>query len=414
MSVFLYTISLRCYFFAIQIAALFSSKAKLWMAGRKQLSTLLKQNKLAQLHGCVWVHASSLGEFEQARPLIERIKKQDANQKILLSFYSPSGYEHRKNYELADQVIYLPMDTSKDVELLITQAAPSCVIWVRYEFWHHVLTQLKARQIPTYLISASFRSDQIFFRFYGQLFRNILNNFNSIFVINEQSQILLQQTGINNSILAPDTRMDRVYAIASNSAPIAAIEKFLNNRACKLVAGSTWQADINILFQSINSDNQNTYIIAPHHVDEANLSYIESKLTIPNIRFSQLKNKESIFEQVLIIDNMGMLASLYKYGKYAYVGGGFGVSVHNVLEAIVYDKPVMFGPHHRKQFECGELIKKEVATVVYTSKEIADYMADLDQNEDTYKQKCQAANHYVSTHIGGTEMIYNQIQKHLS
>jgi 3-deoxy-D-manno-octulosonic-acid transferase len=221
---------------------------------------------------------------------------------------------------------------------------------------------------------------------------------------------LLEEIGIKETILCPDTRMDRVQSIAHSNTQNKNIENFLVNKNCILVAGSTWQADIDILFPFINNHPEYAYIIAPHQLNENTLSYIETKLTIPNIRYSLIENKESIFESVLIIDNMGMLASLYKHGKYTYVGGGFGISVHNVLEAIVYEKPVMFGPHHKKQNECSILLDRNVATIVYTSKEIEENILSMENNNSLYLEKCKGAEKYLNENIGGTDIIYEQIK----
>lgn len=410
MSILVYNIILRFYLLAIHIASFFSSKAKQWVIGRSETHKRIKQQAFSDYKNCIWVHASSLGEFEQARPIIERIKKEYPHQKIVVSFFSPSGFEFRKNYPLADAVIYLPFDTSEDVNLLIDQLEPSVVCWIRYEFWYYTLKYLHQKNIPIYLISGSFRADQLFFKWYGQFYVSILKLFTTLFIINQSSIDLLKSISITNVALAADTRMDRVIEIASSNTLAPQLTEFLQNRKCVLVAGSTWQADIDILHPFINKQTEAVCIIAPHQIDEVHLQYIESKLTIPNIRFSQLGKKGTSFENVIIIDNMGMLASLYRVGKYAYVGGGFGTSVHNVLEAIVYHQPVLFGPHHQKQYECGVLIAKEIATVVYTSKEIEDRIALFETDNITYEKTCAAAAQYVQMNSGGSDIIFRQIQ----
>ena len=405
----IYYIGLQLYYCILLIASLFSKKAKLWIAGRNQTHQSIVNNELTNFKNAIWIHASSLGEFEQARPLIEKIKLAYSNQNIVVTFYSPSGYEYRKDYALANKVYYLPYDTSNDVKKFIDQLNPKLVIWVRYEFWYYTLQYLHQKNIPVYLISASFRSNQLFFKNYGQFYRNILLFFKKIFVINTISQNLLKQLAISNTQVIPDTRMDRVMTIANNTTPNNLIEKFLVDKKCLIIAGSTWQADIDILIPFINKYNEFAYMIAPHQLEESNIKYIEQKLTIPNIRYSKLADKESIFENVLIIDNMGMLASLYKYGKYTYVGGGFGVSVHNVLEAIVYKKPVFFGPHFKKQFECSLLIDKDVAQVVYTSEDITKNILALENDENSYQKICMNAHEYVLENKGGTDIIYKSI-----
>lgn len=410
MQIFIYHFFLRIYHILISIASLFNKKAQQWKDGRNATKALIKNNSLQKMSGCIWIHASSLGEFEQARPMIEKIKNTNSTKKIVVTFYSPSGYEIRKNYDLADMVMYLPYDTGTDIKLFIDQLNPSCVIWVRYEFWINTLKYIHQKNFPVYLISASFRDEQVFFKWYGDIFKNCLNYFTKIFIINDSSKKLLEEIGIKETILCPDTRMDRVQSIAHSNTQNKNIENFLVNKNCILVAGSTWQADIDILFPFINNHPEYAYIIAPHQINENTLSYIETKLTIPNIRYSLIENKESIFESVLIIDNMGMLASLYKHGKYTYVGGGFGISVHNVLEAIVYEKPVMFGPHHKKQNECSILLDRNVATIVYTSKEIEENILSMENNNSLYLEKCKGAEKYLNENIGGTDIIYEQIK----
>jgi 3-deoxy-D-manno-octulosonic-acid transferase len=263
------------------------------------------------------------------------------------------------------------------------------------------------------LISGSFRADQLFFKWYGQFYVSILKLFTTLFIINQSSIELLKTIGIADVALAADTRMDRVIEISSSNTLPPQLSDFLQNRKCILVAGSTWQADIDILHPFINKQKEAVCIIAPHHIEEMHLQYIESKLTIPNIRFSQLEKKGSSFENVIIMDNMGMLASLYRFGKYAYVGGGFGTSVHNILEAIVYHQPVMFGPHHQKQYECGVLITQKIANVVYTSKEIEERIASFENDPSTYKKVCAAAAQYVQMNSGGSDIIFRQIQNRM-
>ncbi|MEI6312056.1 MAG: glycosyltransferase N-terminal domain-containing protein [Bacteroidota bacterium] len=413
MSILIYTIILRFYLLAIHIAAFFSTKAKQWITGRSETHKRIKQHEFSAYKNCIWVHASSLGEFEQARPIIERIKKENPNQQIVVSFFSPSGYEFRKNYPLADAVIYLPFDTSSDIKLFIDQLEPSIVCWIRYEFWFNTLNYIHQKNIPLYLISGSFRANQLFFKWYGRFYVSILKLFTTLFIINHASIDLLKKIGITNVELAADTRMDRVIEIASSNTLPTQLTAFLQDRKCVLVAGSTWQADIDILHPFINKQTEAVCIIAPHQIEEVHLQYIESKLTIPNIRFSQLGKKGSSFENIIIIDNMGMLASLYRVGKYAYVGGGFGTSVHNVLEAIVYHQPVLFGPHHQKQYECGVLIAQEIATVVYTSKEIEDRIAEFETNHTAYEKTCAAAAQYVQSNSGGSDIIFRHIQNRM-
>lgn len=411
---FIYNASLHLYKNVLQFTAHFNNQAHAWVQGRQAIKHALHENKLEQYKGAIWVHAASLGEFEQARPIIERIKDDYPTQKIIVSFFSPSGYEVRKNYALADYVCYLPFDTdTNQITQCIEQLSPSIVLWVRYEFWQNTLRLLYENKVPTVLIAASFRDSQLFFKWYGKSYLQILHYFSTIFCTRQQDVTRLHQHGIMHAIHANDTRIDRVCDIASKQVPDASILDFIGNRKCMLVAGSTWVADIDILSIWMNKHPEWVYIIAPHHIDETTLCTIEKKLTIPNIRYTALKNKGTTFENVLLVDTIGMLAAIYRLGQYAYVGGGFGTSVHNVLEAAVYNVPIMFGPHYHKQAECSELLSCNSAHIVYTSEEIDTYIKHLENNPESYQKIQQNTKEYVDDHKGGTEQILKHIKSYL-
>ena len=320
----LYTIFIRFLPLAITIAAFFGNKkAKLWREGRKGILGKIRA-QITPGEKRIWLHAASLGEFEQGRPLMERIHERYPEYKLFLTFFSPSGYELRKNYPGADYIFYLPLDTRRNAGKFIDQVNPEMAMFIKYEYWYHYLAGLKKRGIPVYLCSAIFREQQVFFSWYGFWFRNMLSLITHFFVQNESSKSKLEAIGFKNVTVAGDTRFDRVSAIAKQSREIETVKTFVGNRSC-LVAGSTWQPDEELLSKYINESPLPTvYIIAPHEIDEDHLERLEKSLQKKSIRFSMINNNTLHDYQVLIIDNIGMLSSLYRYGKVAYIGGGFG------------------------------------------------------------------------------------------
>lgn len=409
MSLSIYNLSLYLYYFAIRCYSTFNKKAELWLNGRAETKQLIQTKALKPFKGALLFHAASLGEFEQARPLIEKIRALHPHQKIVVSFFSPSGYEVRKKYELADKVLYLPYDFPANIEPFLQQLAPKAIIIVRYEFWINTIKAAKRLHIPIYLIAASFRKDQIFFQAYGTLFKKLLKTYKKIFVTKNSHIELLKSIDITEVSLAPDTRIDRVIDIAAQQKELAMIQLFLENKTCCIVAGSTWNKDLDILIPYLIQHPDRKYIIAPHHIDEGTLQAIESKLTIPNIRYSKLSNNFVLGTNVLIIDNFGMLSSLYKFGKYAYIGGGFGTSVHNVLEATVYGKPVFFGPHFKKANECIDLIEQEAAFSIIDAAAFSNKINALESSEILYQKASEQALKYIESNKGGTEIIYQNI-----
>ena len=410
MSLIIYNIALVFYYSIIRSISIFNKKAKLWLEGREATQKLIETHQLYDFKGAIICHAASLGEFEQLRPFIEKVKEDYPAQKIIVTFFSPSGYEVQKNYRLADKVLYLPFDFKTKIKPFLTQLSPIALIIVRYEFWLNTIEIAHQLKIPLFLISASFRKDQVFFKFYGGLFRKALNRFNTIFVIRENNVADLHSIGVENVIYAPDTRLDRVIRIATSSKKPPFIEDFLNHKECTLVCGSTWSEDLSIILPYINNHRTKKFIIAPHHIDEKTIQEIEKKLTISNIRYSALSSNLNQEINVLIIDNFGMLASLYRYGKCAYVGGGFGVSVHNVLEAAVYGKPVLFGPHHLKAVECHQLIISGIGFEVNHEHEFSKRMKELEENLSKYQQISKAAHTFIVANQGGTAIIYDKIE----
>jgi 3-deoxy-D-manno-octulosonic-acid transferase len=416
---FIYNIFLFLYSIGIQITALWNSKARLWLNGRKDIWA-----RIAEIRGpkseagsqkpLVWMHCSSLGEFEQGRPVLEALKQQYPAIQILITFFSPSGYEVRKNYPGADHVLYLPMDSKTAARKFLASVQPDLVIWIKYEYWYYYLTELKKKQIPCILVSGIFRKDQPFFKWYGRLHRYMLESFNHLFVQTENSKRLLGAIGFSKNVTAGgDTRFDRVVQIAEQFEPILPIEQFCGNSPV-IVAGSTWPEDEEELDHYANAHPEIKFIIAPHEINEPHLQEVE-RLFKHTIRYSQYKAQEGnteIATNTLIIDNIGMLSKLYKYATITYVGGGFGDDgVHNVLEAAVYGRPVVFGPVYDKYIEAVELVEKGGGLVINTALEAEETFNRLLADASAYTLACEAARHYVYNNKGATDSIIQFIQE---
>lgn len=420
MHLFLYNIFLLLYGAAIRIAALWNPKAKLWLAGRKGGVPGIgwrvpgADNPQPQTRNpeprTVWMHCASLGEFEQGRPLLEAIRRNYPNARILLTFFSPSGYEVRKNYEGVDKVAYLPMDNKKAARAFIDEVQPSLVLWVKYEYWYYFLTELKRRNIPTLLVSGIFRNDQPFFKWYGRLHRYMLESFSHFFVQTQASADLLKTIGFNNNItVSGDTRFDRVINIAEAFTAIEPVEKFCGNHPV-IVAGSTWTEDEEELDHYANTHPGIRFIIAPHEVHEEHIREIE-KLFKHAVRYSAIEHIKP-GTNVLIIDNVGMLSRLYRYATITYVGGGFGEDgVHNVLEAAVYGKPVVMGPEYDKYIEAIELVETGGAFPIENALELEKQLDELFNDRSIYEASCAAARNYVYSKKGATASILDYIQE---
>lgn len=394
---------------AVSLAAPFSKRAALLVKGRKTVWDTLGG---VSLEGdVIWVHCASLGEFEQGRPLIEAIRKKNPSYKIVLSFYSPSGYEVRKNYKEADVVCYLPSDTRANAKRFISTVNPRMVFFVKYEYWYNYFRELKEVGTPLYLVSAIFRKDQIFFKWYGGWFRKILNNVKCFYIQDEKSAALLDGIGIKAYIVAGDTRFDRVAAIAAAANPIPVVENFATG-AKVLVAGSTWPADEQIIASYINNSAKDVkLIIAPHMVDESHIQQLERRFALPVCRYTKVKGEIGADVRVLIIDTIGLLSAIYRYGSVAYLGGGFGKGIHNTLEAATYGMPVIFGPRHLKFKEAIDLKEKGAGFSINDSVEFGNLMERLwdDENKDYLKKSGEAALEYVQSMCGATEEILKLI-----
>ena len=400
----LYNICIILYAQIVRVVALWNNKAKQWVEGRRGIFEDMAR-KINKADKVIWLHVASLGEFEQGRPIIEQIRKEHPEYKILLTFFSPSGYEIRKNYEGADYIFYLPIDTPLNVKRFLDIAHPEIAIFVKYEFWLNYLYELKARNIRTFVISAIFRADSVFFKWYGSRWRQALDSYEQIFVQNEESQALLHRIGFDNVIIAGDTRFDRVAAIAQAAKKIDIVERFKADSRL-FVAGSTWGPDEDILQELINSNPDIKFVIAPHEMNEGRIGKIIEATKGGAIRYTQC-NEQTTFEgtQVLILDTVGILSSVYGYALWSYIGGGFGVGIHNTLEAATFALPIAFGPNYKKFKEARDMVALGVATKVESAEELQRWFTPLRDNEQTLRQVSTTAKEYTSKHQGATSLI---------
>lgn len=405
--VFLYNLSIRGYFLLVLLASLFNRKAKLWIGGRKNFWTKLK-SQIDPSSRIVWFHCSSLGEFEQGRPLIEAFKQKMPEVKILLTFFSPSGYEVRKNYSGADYVYYLPLDTRFNARQFIAMVKPFMAIFIKYEFWYHFLNELKKNEIPTYLVSANFRPDQVFFKPYGGWYRKFLGCFTYFFVQNLKSKELLEGLGFTNVMVTGDTRFDRVARIAAESKEVPLIREFVGNRKV-FVAGSTWPKDEEIILPLTQTFSDIKFVIVPHEVDESHIESIIQKSPVQTVRFTKASPSDVLNAQVMIVDTIGLLASIYRYGYVAYVGGGFGVGIHNTLEAAAYGVPVIFGPNYQKFQEAKDLVAQKAGFSIKSIQELEDLLKILLNDENAYASSANEAKKIVNSGLGATQKIVDEI-----
>ena len=407
--IFLYKTAIFLYYLVIRIVSPFNKKAYFFVKGRKNWRKNLT-GKVDNNERYIWFHCASLGEFEQGRPVIEEIKKQFPERKIALTFFSPSGYEIRKNYDLADIIAYLPVDTKKNARDFVSLLNPERVFFVKYEFWYFYISELKKRKIPLFIISAIFRKNQQFFKNtpWGKFYRKMLFQFEHIFIQDEASAQLLKSLGISNYTVSGDTRFDRVAAIARNSKSIPAVEKFRGN-ARLLVAGSTWKPDEELLTEYINNSKHIKFIIAPHEVSEANINRLLQMLKIPAIRFSQIEKAETDNFRVIVIDSIGLLSSLYRYGNVAYIGGGFGVGIHNILEAATFGLPIIFGPNYSKFKEAVDLTSKGGAFTISNFNQLETIADTLLYDDETSRKASEICLKYITENVGSTTIIMKKI-----
>jgi 3-deoxy-D-manno-octulosonic-acid transferase len=393
----------------IKSAGIFQPKAKAFLQGRKailkNIATTLDGNQAPVM----WLHCASLGEFEQGRPIIEAFKSEFPSIKIFLTFFSPSGFEIRKTFPQVDYIFYLPLDTAKNAKRFVKTVQPVLAIFVKYEFWHHYMHQLRANNIPAISISSKFRKDQLFFRSYGKFYSDILRNFSHFFVQNSESVKLLSEIGIQNVTQSGDTRFDRVHRIVANNQPVPIVEKFKNKQKV-FVVGSCWNEDLDVLIPFIN-ERRLKFILAPHEVSESNVASIEKALQVKSIRFSLANEKPVEDYDVLIIDNVGMLSKLYRYGEFAYVGGAFGKGLHNILEAACYGVPIFFGNKNYEKFqEAVDLINRGGAFAIQDYPDLKAKYEMLNIPE-SFLLACEVTRQYVDENLGASEKIMQYCRK---
>jgi 3-deoxy-D-manno-octulosonic-acid transferase len=398
-----YTIGIYLYSFIAKLLGLFNDKAKLWTQGRKNLLQKIKSEVSNYQGKTIWIHSASLGEFEQGRPLIEAIKEKNPETRIIITFFSPSGYEIRKDYPLADHVFYLPVDTPQNAQEFLSIINPDISIFIKYEFWYNYLNELQRRSIPYIFISAIFRPNQLFFKPYGTWFLKHLMNAQHFFVQNEISKQLLNEAGIQQVSISGDTRFDRVIGISKQAKENPLVNLFKDDKPL-LLGGSTWPKDEKYLQELLEQFPELKIIIAPHLIDQAHIDDIISMFK-NSVRYSEAEERSISKYQVLVIDNMGLLSSLYQYADYALIGGGFGVGIHNTLEAATFGMPIFIGPNYEKFQEAKDLIEEEVVFVFHDGNELkSNFSKFWNQEKERVKVK-QAAIDYVQSKSGATEMI---------
>ncbi len=402
--IFLYNIG-------VWIATFFSKKVRTMWKGEHETFRVLRE-KVEPNAKYVWFHAASLGEFEQGRPIMERIKREHPEYKILLTFFSPSGYEVRKNYNGADIIVYLPIDTIGNARRFMDLAHPVMAFFIKYEFWFNYLRLLKDRGVPTFSVSSIFRPNQMFFRGYGKAYAKVLKCFTRFFVQNEKSQELLKSIGIDCVTVTGDTRFDRVLQIRDAGKSLPIVEKFIGGTAEEpprvFIAGSSWPPDEDIFVKYFNEHRDWKLIIAPHVIGEDHLKQILSKLRRKTVRYTEATTENVVDAECLIIDCFGLLSSIYRYADVTYVGGGFGVGIHNVLEAAVWGKPVIFGPNNKNFQEAQGLLKAGGGFEISNYDDFVSVMRNLDDDK-AFGQSRKSAGEYVESLAGATERIMNEV-----
>ena len=411
---FLYNQTINGYTAAVKAASRFNPKARLWIEGRHQLIEQISDTFSQVNEPVVWMHCASLGEFEQGRPVMEAIRAQHPGLKILLTFFSPSGYEIRKNYPGADWVFYLPSDTPSHAKAFVEAVKPVAAIFVKYEFWFNFMRELHSREIPIVVISAIFRARHPFFRWYGFWFRRKLQMVSRFYVQNEASGAVLRHAGLLQVMVSGDTRFDRVKAVASQpfSHPVA--EAFAAGSKV-LVAGSTWPPDEALLLNLMRKATPHIkLLIAPHEVDEPRVTQLVNDFANQAVRLSKATPDEAAGARVLVVDSIGMLSQLYRFGHFAYIGGGFGVGTHNILEAAVFGLPLFFGPNHQKFRETIDLVRLRGAFPVNSAKCLENIFNKVASDEYLYHQAHRACLDYIDRNLGATNVIMRGLKRFLA
>ncbi len=403
-----YSLGIRILGGAIALAALWDPKAREWRRGRKGILTRMAERINPQDYN-IWLHSASLGEFEQGRPIIEELKNKYPGAKILVTFFSPSGYEIRKDYKGADYVFYLPADTPRNVRRFIKIVNPRIAIFVKYEFWVNYLLALKKHGTRTFIISAIFRPGQRFFKPWGGLFRAALRSFEHIFVQNTESKELLHTIGIDNVTIAGDTRFDRVWDIAAQGRCIEAVERFTGGERA-FIAGSTWPPDEELLLRLLNENKGMKFIIAPHEIDRARIERFVAGCEHGAVCYTEVTEQTDLATpQVMIIDTIGILSAVYRYGKLAYIGGGFGVGIHNTLEATTFGLPIAFGPNYRKFAEARALVERGGAVSIDSYESLKEWFGRMTSDPAALERSSQACKTYTEENRGATGRILDII-----
>jgi 3-deoxy-D-manno-octulosonic-acid transferase len=405
----LYNLFVTIYYWAVRIVSVWNTKAKEWITGRNHWTDKLIRD-IDYSSPWIWVHCASAGEFEQGKPLIEKLKQTYIHHKILVSFFSPSGYQAGKKYKQADAICYLPLDTPGNATQFLNIVRPQLAIFIKYDYWYHHLKAVADRKIPLLLVSAIFRDNQPFFKWYGSLHRQMLSYFTHIFVQDDSSKERLQSISISHATVSGDTRFDRVATIASNHfSELAHIKEFLNDSKV-LVAGSTWPEDEEMIKESLVNLEGIKTIIAPHEINAAHISNL-LKLFPNAVKYSEAGSQDLSQAPVLIIDNVGMLSRLYFYADITYIGGGFNKSgIHNTLEAAVWGKPVLFGPNYQKFKEARDLIQRKAAFSLSNAASLNSILKELLENKEAMEKSSLSAQDYVQEQKGATNKILSYIQ----
>ena len=407
---FLYSIVTQIVQFLLPLFGFFSPKMKLFVNGRKTVFETLEQ-KINSSDKTIWFHAASLGEFEQGLPVMEKIKAKFPNHKIVVTFFSPSGYEVRKNNTIADATVYLPLDTKSNAKKFLKLVHPEMVFFIKYEFWPNYLNELKKTNVTTYLISGIFRENQAFFKWYGGFYRKALKTFEYFFVQNESSKKLLQSLGFQNVKISGDTRFDRVVSILERDNSLDFIANFKDNKTT-IVIGSSWPKDEELLINYINQSSEEIkFIIAPHNIKEEQISNLKSQITKKTVLFSEKNNLDLSNFNVFIIDTIGILTKIYSYADIAYVGGGFGnPGVHNLLEPATFGIPIIVGPNYSHFAEATALVHQEGCISIKNQNELNEAFDNLISNEDIRHEKGHICETFVQMNKGATQTIINHIQ----
>ncbi|RNI31196.1 3-deoxy-D-manno-octulosonic acid transferase [Rufibacter latericius] len=410
MSKILYEVGVRAYGLGVRLAAPFVPKAAQWVKGRKGIFEEIHQKLQHNTAPVAWFHCASLGEFEQGRPLIEAFKQRFPDYKVVLTFFSPSGYEVRKNYAGADFIFYLPLDTADNAHQFLNLVKPALAVFVKYEFWHHYTRALRKRHIPLFSVAAIFRPNQIYFQKKGSFYRRILERFTHIYTQNTESAQLLASINFTKVSTAGDTRVDRVLQTAANAAPIPLAEAF-KDMAPVMVIGSSWPEDLQVLLPFMQEQMPGLkFILAPHEIKDKELSEIEEQFKGKAIRFSQADVATVASYRILLIDNIGMLSSLYQYADYAYVGGAFGKGLHNTLEPAAFGPPIFFGPKYAKFQEAKDLVDAGVAFCVKSAPDLSKKFLAVHGNPAELQKINATTKAYLQKQAGATDRILTSLE----